>query len=64
MERSTLTVLEVAAYIGVSDDTIYSMVREKQIPYVRVRRRILFRKETIDAWMSQQEQQLKNGGIA
>lgn len=56
MKRKTLTVHEVADYIGVSIDTIYTMVREKQIPYVRVRRRIFFSIETIDSWMKDQEQ--------
>ncbi|MEC1155674.1 helix-turn-helix domain-containing protein [Cytobacillus horneckiae] len=56
MKRKTLTVHEVADYIGVSIDTIYTMVREKQIPHVRVRRRIFFSIETIDSWMKDQEQ--------
>ncbi|MBN6889938.1 excisionase family DNA binding protein [Cytobacillus horneckiae] len=56
MKRKTLTAQEIAEYIGVSIDTIYTMVREKQIPHVRVRRRIFFSIETIDSWMRDQEQ--------
>lgn len=56
MQRITLTTQEVADYIGVSADTIYTMVRQKQIPHLRVRRRILFNRETIDAWMRDQEE--------
>jgi excisionase family DNA binding protein len=59
MTRITMTVQEVAQYIGVCEDTIYAMVREKQIPHVRVRRRIFFRKDTIDVWMERQEQEVK-----
>lgn len=55
MGKITMTVQEVADYIGVSADTIYAMVREKQIPYIKVRRRYFFRKPTIDDWMGQQE---------
>lgn len=55
MERSTLTVAEAAQYIGVSQDTMYNMVRENQIPYARARRRILFRKATLDDWLAKQE---------
>jgi excisionase family DNA binding protein len=55
MQRKTLTVNEVADYIGVHPDTIYNMVREKQIPHVRVRRRIFFTVEAIDRWMNEQE---------
>ncbi|MBG9549294.1 MULTISPECIES: helix-turn-helix domain-containing protein [Cytobacillus] len=56
MQRKTLTTQEVADYIGVHPDTIYTMVREKQIPHFRVRRRIFFSLETINAWMRDQEQ--------
>ncbi|GIM44454.1 hypothetical protein DNHGIG_00030 [Collibacillus ludicampi] len=57
MTRVTMTVQEVAQYIGVCEDTIYNMVREKKIPHMRARRRIFFRKDSIDAWMEQQEKQ-------
>ncbi|MEH7236787.1 helix-turn-helix domain-containing protein [Bacillus sp. JJ1562] len=56
MQRKTLTTEEVADYIGVHKDTIYTMVRQKEIPHIRVRRRIFFSIETIDAWMREQEQ--------
>lgn len=56
VQRSTLTAQEVADYIGVHPDTIYTMVREKQIPHFRVRRRIFFSLESINAWMRDQEQ--------
>jgi excisionase family DNA binding protein len=55
MNRKTLTVQEVAVYLGVHQDTIYTMVRQKQIPHFRVRRRILFNQLTIDAWIEKQE---------
>lgn len=55
MQRKTLTTEEVADYIGVHRDTIYTMVRQKEIPHIRVRRRIFFLRETIDAWMREQE---------
>lgn len=55
MNRKTLTVQEVADYLGVHQDTIYTMVRQKQIPHFRIRRRILFNQSTIDAWIDNQE---------
>ena len=55
MEKATLTVSEVAEYLGVCPDTVYAMVRDRQINHFRVRNRILFRKESIDAWMDTQE---------
>lgn len=64
MERNTLTVIETAAYIGVSKDSIYALVRENGIPYVRVGKRILFRKETIDNWMQLQEKKAMDHTVA
>lgn len=55
MER--FTVKEVAEYLGVSVDSIYKMVREKQIPHFRVRRTILFSKKAIDKWVEEQERE-------
>lgn len=53
--RITMTVQETAAYLGVSDDTVYEMVRRKEIPHIRIRRRILFRRDTLDNWLSRME---------
>ena len=55
MTRTTMTAEETAKYLGVSIDTIYRMVRQKQIPHIRVRKRILFRADSLNAWMSEQE---------
>ncbi|ASN06210.1 helix-turn-helix domain-containing protein [Virgibacillus necropolis] len=55
MERQTLTVKEVANYLGVHTDTIYLMANLKQIPHLKFRNRILFPKESIDLWIQDQE---------
>jgi len=52
-ERSVLSVIELSNYLGVSTDCIYTMVREKQIPHVRIRRRILFHRDAIDSWIQE-----------
>ncbi len=54
MQCHTLSVKEVARYLGVHTDTIYTMVKLKQIPHVKLRNRILFTQETIDEWMQGQ----------
>ena len=58
MQKKTLTVQDVADYLGVHSDTVYTMVREKQIPHFRIRRRIFFSIEAIDAWIRDQEQKV------
>jgi excisionase family DNA binding protein len=55
--RETDTVHGVADYLGVCAETIYKMVREKQIPHGRVRKKIIFRKAKIDEWIDQQHDQ-------
>lgn len=56
MQKITLTVNEAAELIGVSTTTIYTMARLGEIPHVRVRGRILFHRDSIEAW-------LRNGGV-
>ncbi|MEK4030861.1 helix-turn-helix domain-containing protein [Pseudobacillus sp. FSL P4-0506] len=58
MNRQTMTVQETADYLGVHTDTIYTMVKEKQIPHFRVRRRIFFTTTAIDNWIHEQEQRI------
>lgn len=55
LQRVTINVKDAAEYIGVCTDTIYTMVRENQIPHIKVRRRILFRTDALDQWMDQQD---------
>lgn len=52
MEKITLSVNEVAELIGVSITTIYTMVRQNEIPHKRVRGRIVFHRETIEKWLA------------
>lgn len=49
--KTTFDVKEAAEYIGVSRDTVYTMVRMNQIPHIRVRSRILFRRDVLDEYM-------------
>ncbi|MDL4842515.1 helix-turn-helix domain-containing protein [Aquibacillus rhizosphaerae] len=54
MERCTITVKDVAKYLGVHTDTIYDLVREGSFPHIRFGRKILFSKDAIDAWIHAQ----------
>lgn len=46
---------EVAKYLRVSRSLIYRMAREGQIPALKVGRKWLFRKETIEQWLAERE---------
>ena len=49
-EKITMTPLEVSKMLGVSRATIYTMVREEEIPHFKVRGKILFNREIVTAW--------------
>ncbi|WP_406845810.1 helix-turn-helix domain-containing protein [Bacillus safensis] len=49
-EKSTMNVQETADFLGVHHDTVYTMVKERQIPFFRVRKRIFFKREVLEEW--------------
>lgn len=53
LERQMLTVPEVARYIRVTDDTVYRWVGQRTIPFTKVKRRTVFDKRDVDAWLDQ-----------
>ncbi|MEL3973047.1 helix-turn-helix domain-containing protein [Rossellomorea oryzaecorticis] len=57
MEKITLNVKEVAQMLDLSEDFIYKLTREKKIPHVRIGSRILFKRHSIEEWLSQAEEQ-------
>ena len=59
MERTTLTVIEVAGYIGLSKDFVYALVAKNEIPHIRIGSRIVFKRASIDAWMNS----IEKGGV-
>ena len=55
VERTTLTMEEVAEYLGISYWLVGQLVRKIELPHFRVGGRILFRKKVIDNFMEEQE---------
>lgn len=55
IERTTLTMDEVAEYLGVSYWLVGQLVRKNELPHFRVGGKILFRKKIIDNFMEEQE---------
>lgn len=50
IKKITMTPLEVAELLGISRATVYTMVREEQIPYFKVRGKILFNRDVVTEW--------------
>ena len=57
VKENVLTLFEVSKYLRSSRDTIYRMANRGSIPCFRVGRNWRFKKDTIDHWVSQQENQ-------
>ena len=43
-----LSVQQAAGYLGVSEFTIYTWVSKRRIPFIKVGRRTMFRRESLD----------------
>jgi excisionase family DNA binding protein len=53
LSRRLLNVQEAAAYTGLSVHTLYTMVSQRRIPYVKVGRLTKFDVGLLDAWIKQ-----------
>jgi excisionase family DNA binding protein len=51
MEDRWLSVDEIADYLGVSKDTVYTWLRAKRLPGHKIGRFWKFKKEEVDAWV-------------
>jgi len=52
----TMTAKTAAEFLGLSEWSVYDLVRRRIVPHVRVGRRVLFRKQTLLEWLSEQEE--------
>ncbi len=51
--RRLVDIRVVAEYLDVAPDTVYTMVSQRRIPYVKVGRLLRFDLKAIDAWIAQ-----------
>ena len=51
--RKLVSVKEAALYIGLSSHTIYAMVSQRRIPFVKVGRLVKFDLDLLDRWIKQ-----------
>lgn len=51
--RKLIGVAEAAQYTGLSVHTVYTMVSQRRIPYVKVGRLVKFDVPMLDAWIKQ-----------
>ena len=51
LKHRLLSIQEVSEYLGLSIHTIYTMVSQRRIPYVKVGRLVKFDLTLLDAWL-------------
>jgi excisionase family DNA binding protein len=51
--RRLITIQEAAEYTGLSPHTLYTMVSQRRIPYVKVGRLTKFDLRLLDEWLKQ-----------
>ena len=54
MTKRLLNIQEVSEYTGLSVHTLYTMVSQRRIPFVKVGRLVKFDLELLDKWIKQQ----------
>ena len=54
MTRRLLTIKEVAEYTGLAVPTLYQMVSQRRIPFVKIGRLTKFDLRVLDAWIERQ----------
>jgi excisionase family DNA binding protein len=47
-----MTVMQVAAYLGIQKSTVYSLSMKAKIPHFHIGKLLRFRKDDIDAWLT------------
>ena len=52
-QHRLLNVQQAAAYTGLSPHTVYAMVSQRRIPFVKVGRLVKFDVELLDKWIKQ-----------
>jgi excisionase family DNA binding protein len=46
-----LTREELLAYLKISRGTLYKLMKQNAFPYIKLERKVLFRKSDIDTWL-------------
>lgn len=55
MEKATMRAKPAAMYLGVSYWKLLELAKAGEVPHIRVGGRILFRRESLDKWLAEQE---------
>jgi len=59
MENEYLTVREVAKYLKISISMINSLIKQEEIPSIKIGKRRLFIKKDVDKWIEEHKKRKK-----
>jgi excisionase family DNA binding protein len=51
MEKDLMTKAEVMAFLRISKQTLDKIMKARDIPFFKLKRKVLFRKSEIDRWL-------------
>jgi excisionase family DNA binding protein len=54
-QKATLTAKEASKYLGISYWLLLEMCKRKELPHIKAGSRILFRVQSLDEWLLEQE---------
>ena len=54
MEREILSVPEALEFLGISRSLLFRLMRERAIPFVKIRKRVVFIKADLLSWLKSQ----------
>jgi len=53
--RDIMTAEEVAAYLHISRTYVFTLIKQDRLPHIRLGRRLLFRRDTLDRYLQERE---------
>ena len=62
MEKRFLTLKETAEYMNLSSSLLYKLVETKQIPHIRIGRKILFDRQKFERFIDENSHGVKDWG--
>jgi excisionase family DNA binding protein len=57
-EPNLMDIQQTAEYLGLSVGTIYQWRSQHKVPYIKVGRRVKFKKEQLDQWLTERTVQV------
>lgn len=62
MEKRLIGVKEIEVYLGIPKGTIYNLVSQRRIPFVKIGRRTLFDLSEINRWITENTEKERDFG--